>query len=117
MARFHIKTIVTGAALLALASPAFAIESAEDCGTEGGTMVNVKGSDYCLVPIRPEEYRDEIYDGNQLGVVDCPGDKLNDGLYCLHPVTVKAEDESTAKETDSEDMPASETDTSEAEDS
>ena len=48
-------------------------------------------SDFCLVPIRPEAYADPIYDGNQLGVTDCPGDKLNDGLYCMYPVTIRAE--------------------------
>lgn len=80
---------------LSLASPAFAaseIKNAADCEFEGGTMTNVKGSDYCIVPIRPEEYKGEEYDGNQLGVVDCPGDKLNDGVFCAYPVTVREEE-------------------------
>lgn len=64
------------------------IKSATDCDFEGGSMTNVKGSDYCLVQIRPEEYAGEAYDGNQLGVVDCPGNKLNDGLFCMYPVTL-----------------------------
>lgn len=59
------------------------------CEAEGGTMVNVKNSDFCLVPIRDAEYADPIYDGNQLGVVDCPGSKLNDGKYCMYPVTIR----------------------------
>lgn len=70
------------------ASAASDIKSATDCEFEGGSMTNVKGSDYCLVQIRPEEYAGAEYDGNQLGVVDCPGSKLNDGLFCMYPVTV-----------------------------
>lgn len=86
---------VAGAAFaLSIASSAFAaseIKNSEDCAYEGGTMTNVKGSDYCLVQIRPEEYSGEEYDGNQLGVVDCPGDKLNDGIFCMYPVTIRPE--------------------------
>lgn len=51
-------------------------------------MTNVKGSDYCLVQIRPKEYEGAEYDGNQLGVVNCPGSKLNDGMFCMYPVTI-----------------------------
>ncbi len=75
-----------------LSVPALAgsiINNADDCQFEGGTMTNVKGSDYCLVQIRPKEYSGAEYDGNQLGVVDCPGSKLNDGVFCMYPVTVK----------------------------
>lgn len=77
----------TSFSLPALAAPG--INDADDCKFEGGTMTNVKGSDYCLVQIRPKEYAGEEYDGNQLGVVDCPGSKLNDGVFCMYPVTVK----------------------------
>lgn len=93
-----ISKVCLGAASLALAlafaAPAAAqsqstIKNAEDCTFEGGTMVNVKNSDYCLVQIRPEEYSGEEYDGNQLGIVECPGDKLNDGLFCMYPVTIR----------------------------
>jgi len=65
------------------------IKNASDCEFEGGTMTNVKGSDYCLVQIRPKEYEGEEYDGNQLGITDCPGDKLNKGLFCMYPVTIR----------------------------
>ena len=81
--------LVAAAATTMLATPAFAITNASECASEGGTMVNVKSSDFCLVQIRPEEYNDPIYDGNQLGVTDCPGDKLNDGDYCMYPVTIR----------------------------
>jgi hypothetical protein len=91
-----IKSICIGVAgtafALSLASSAFAaseIKNSDDCAYEGGTMTNVKGSDYCLVQIRPEEYSGEEYDGNQLGVVECPGDKLNDGIFCMYPVTIR----------------------------
>jgi len=89
MIKFRSGTIIAGLTILAFASPALAIGSGSECNGEGGTMVNVKGSDFCLVPIRPDEYKDPIYDGNQLGVVDCPGDKLNDGLYCMFPVSLR----------------------------
>ena len=87
---------ITAAAVSAFAISAFSVPAAAatitdsaTCQAEGGTMVNVKNSDYCLVPIRDAEYADEIYDGNQLGIVDCPGNKLNDGKYCMYPVTIR----------------------------
>lgn len=94
----NISKVWLGAASVALAltfaAPAAAqsqstIKNSDDCSYEGGTMVNVKNSDYCLVQIRPEEYSSADYDGNQLGVVECPGDKLNDGLFCMYPVTIR----------------------------
>ena len=84
--------LVLAAMTAAVSTSAFAgtkIKSATDCEFEGGTMTNVKGSDYCLVQIRPEEYKGEEYDGNQLGVTDCPGDKLNKGMFCMYPVTIR----------------------------
>lgn len=102
MAKFLLGAFAaTLAATAMMATSAQAIENDEQCSMEGGTMVNVKGSDFCLVPIRPEAYRDEIYDGNQLGVTDCPGDKLNDGLYCMYPVTVREEEAATPDVVDS----------------
>jgi len=65
-------------------APDISITNKDQCEFEGGSMVTVKGSDYCLVPIRAKAYHSEIYDGNQLGVIDCPGDTLNDDLYCLY---------------------------------
>lgn len=79
---------VLGAALPMTAYAASDIKNSNDCAFEGGTMTNIKGSDYCLVQIRPKEYEGAEYDGNQLGVVDCPGSKLNDGLFCMYPVTL-----------------------------
>ncbi len=92
-----VATAITATAIMA--TPAHAISNDGECASEGGTMVNVKGSDFCLVPIRPEAYRDEIYDGNQLGVTECPGNKLNDGLYCMYPVTIRPAPTSTAATT------------------
>lgn len=82
------------ASTLAVAMPAAAkteIKNAADCAFEGGGMINVKGTDFCLIAIRPAEYAGPEYDGNQLGVVECPGDKLNDGKYCMYPVTIRPE--------------------------
>lgn len=92
MAKFRMSAAAAGLALsAAFATQAFAITNEAECGLEGGSMVNVKGSDYCLVPIRDEAYADPIYDGNQLGVIECPGSELNDGDYCLYPVTIRPE--------------------------
>lgn len=92
MTKLRIAAVFAAFAATAFAAPSFAQVTISDdasCQSEGGTMVNVKNSDYCLVPIRPEEYADPVYDGNQLGVVDCPGSKLNDGKYCMYPVTIR----------------------------
>lgn len=90
MSKFRFGAMAGSLALTAaFATTAFAISNEADCSSEGGTMVNVKNSDYCLVPIRDKAYHDEIYDGNQLGVKECPGDKLNDDTYCLYPVTIR----------------------------
>ncbi|NNE57723.1 MAG: hypothetical protein HKN36_06410 [Hellea sp.] len=92
MAKFILGAVATSIAATAFfAASASAITNDRECTSEGGTMVKVKGSDYCLVPIRDEAYQDEIYDGNQLGVTECPGDELNDGLYCMYPVTIRPE--------------------------
>lgn len=100
-------SIFAGAMMVAsFAVPAYAdttIKNASDCQFEGGSMTQIKGSDYCLVAIRPAEYADAAYDGNQLGVVDCPGDKLNDGVFCMYPVTIRA---STVKASESVSQPA-----------
>ena len=89
MGKFQKTAILAGAAMMALASSASAISNDSECEIEGGTMINVKNSDYCLVPIRDKAYSDPVYDGNQLGVVECPGDKLNEGKYCMYPVTIR----------------------------
>ena len=97
MAKFRLSATAIGFAISAvMATQAFAIGNEAECNGEGGTMVNVKGSDFCLVPIRDEAYADPIYDGNQLGVTECPGDKLNDGVYCMYPVTIREEVEAEA---------------------
>ena len=106
MAKFLLGAVATAITATAIiATPASAITNDGECAAEGGTMVNVKGSDFCLVPIRPEAYRDEIYNGNQLGVTDCPGDKLNDGLYCMYPVTIRPQVSQPAVVTPTEVMP------------
>lgn len=90
MGIFRTSAVLAGLAMVSMAVPASANMTSEaDCSVEGGTIVKVKGSDYCLVAIRDKAYSDPIYDGNQLGVVECPGDKLNDGQYCLVPVTLR----------------------------
>lgn len=91
MGKFTNTAIIAGIAMIAFAGSANAVDikNASDCQVEGGTMVNVKNSDYCLLPIRDEAYADPIYDGNQLGVVECPGNKLQDGQYCMYPVTIR----------------------------
>lgn len=102
MANFRFGATALGLTFAAvIAAPAFAIGSEAACSAEGGSLVNVKGSDFCLVPIRPAEYAGPEYDGNQLGIVDCPGDKLNDGAYCMAPITGKSSSSSFVPSTSS----------------
>jgi len=84
MGKFRMGVMATGLTLAAIASaPAFAVSSKADCNYEGGTVFDVQGATVCLVQIRPEEYRDnEAYDGQQLGVNECNGEVINDGLFC-----------------------------------
>lgn len=93
MGKFQTAAILAGVAIMGFAGTASAatINNATTCQAEGGTMVNVKNSDYCLVPIRDKIYADPIYDGNQLGIVECPGNTLEDGKYCMYPVTIRPE--------------------------
>ena len=77
-----------GAAALGLtfaalsAASASAIESKADCEYEGGQVFSVKGATVCVVAVRPAEYMDEIYDGQQLGIKDCNGEQISDGAFC-----------------------------------
>ena len=88
---FNMANLRMGAAIIGVvmgttfALPASAdIESKADCEYEGGTVYDMPDeSKVCIVQIRPEEYRnDEVYDGQQLGVNECNGVELNDGLFC-----------------------------------
>jgi len=84
MSKLKLGALAAGLTVMAaLSAPAFAIGNAAECVNEGGSTVANKGLDYCLIPIRDEEYRSEAYDGNKLGVSDCPGDVLNDGKWCM----------------------------------
>ncbi len=77
-----------GAAALGLSIAAFsavsasAISSKADCEYEGGQVFNVNGATVCVVAIRPAAYTEEIYDGQQLGVKECTGEKIGDGAFC-----------------------------------
>jgi|GEM_PF-1344260 len=77
-----------GAAALGLtfaalsAASASAIESKADCEYEGGQVFSVKGATVCVVAVRPAEYMDEIYDGQQLGVKECNGEEISEGAFC-----------------------------------
>jgi len=84
MAKLRLAATAAALTLAAFAAPAFAqVSSQADCEYEGGEIFNVQGATVCLVQIRPEEYRDnEAYDGQQLGVNSCPGDVLNNGVFC-----------------------------------
>lgn len=84
MGKFRLAVSATALTLAAFAAPSFAdVSSAADCEYEGGEVFNVQGATVCLVQIRPEEYRDnEAYDGQQLGVNKCTGEKINDDIFC-----------------------------------
>ena len=82
-------------------APEIKITNSEECKFEGGSIVESKDGNSCLVPMRPEEYVSEVYDGQQFGILECPVDTINDGLYCLYPLDVnqdQSEDEDVADE-------------------
>ena len=85
MAKLRLVATAAALTLAAFAAPAFAqVSSAADCEFEGGDIFNLPtGATVCLVQIRPEEFRDdEAYDGQQLGVSECNGDVINNGVFC-----------------------------------
>jgi|GEM_PF-2056458 len=83
MTKFRLSAAALGLSFAAFAAvPALAITSAAECEYEGGETFNVGSDVVCIVQIRPEEYRTEVYDGQQLGVSECTGTELNDGLFC-----------------------------------
>jgi len=91
-----IKTAAAGFAFAALSAvPAFgAVTSAANCEYEGGEVFDVEEGKVCMVPIRPEEFKGEAYDGQQLGVTDCTGTEVMDGAWCkivLVPAPAKPE--------------------------
>lgn len=80
--RFGAAALGLTFAALTAASASAAIGSKADCEYEGGQIFSVKGSTVCVVAVRPAEYMDEIYDGQQLGVKDCNGEQISDGAFC-----------------------------------
>lgn len=90
MAKLLLGALATTIAATAIfATSAHAITNSSECENEGGSWMTLTGGDYCLVPIRDEEFRDEIYDGNRLGVSECPGDTRHNGVYCMYPVNIR----------------------------
>ena len=92
------KTLAAGFAFAAMSAvPAFAaVTSAANCEYEGGEVFDVEEGKVCMVPIRPEEFQGEAYDGQQLGVKDCTGTEVMDGAWCkivLVPAPPKPEPE------------------------
>jgi len=81
-------------------APDIVINNVDDCKSEGGSVVEGKDGDTCLVPMRPEEYQSEVYDGSQLGIIECPVDTINDGLYCLYPLSAADEEAESDKKED-----------------
>jgi gas vesicle protein len=80
--RFGAAALGLTFAALTAASASAAIGSKADCEYEGGQVFNVKGATVCVVAVRPSEYMDEIYDGQQLGVKECEGEEISEGAFC-----------------------------------
>lgn len=86
MAKFLLGAAATTIAATAIfATSANAIEDMAACMSEGGSAFDLNGTQVCLVPIRAEEWSDPIYDGNQLGIIECSGKTISDGAWCLEP--------------------------------
>lgn len=83
MAKSHFKMTAVGfATTLLFAASAGAVESKADCEYEGGEVFPVHNDIVCLVPVRAEQFHDEVYDGEQLGIKDCNGELIADGQFC-----------------------------------
>lgn len=108
MGKLRLAATAAALTVAAFAAPAFAqVSSAADCDYEGGEVFNVQGATVCLVQIRPEEYRSEEYDGEQLGVNECNGDTLANGTFCkitLVPAPPKPAVEETVEPVSAEDV-------------
>ena len=84
MAKFRLGAMVTGFALaISVAGNALAVGSKADCEYEGGEVFTLPNeAQVCVIQIRAEAYHGEEYDGQQLGVKECEGDLIGDGLFC-----------------------------------
>jgi len=86
MAKFLLGAAATTIAATAIfATSANAIEDMATCMSEGGSAFDLNGTQVCLVPIRDKDWSDPVYDGNQLGIIECSGKTINDGTWCLEP--------------------------------
>ena len=86
MAKFLLGAALTSVAATAIfATSANAIEDMATCMAEGGSSYNLQGTNVCLVPIRDKEFSDPVYDGNQLGIIECSGRTINNGTWCMEP--------------------------------
>ena len=86
MAKFLLGAALTSVAATAIfATSANAIEDMATCMAEGGSSYNLQGTNVCLVPIRDKEWSDPVYDGNQLGIIECTGRTINNGTWCMEP--------------------------------
>ncbi len=86
MAKFLLGAAATTIAATAIfATSANAIDDMATCMSEGGSAFDLNGTQVCLVPIRAPEWSDPVYDGNQLGIIECTGKTINDGSWCLEP--------------------------------
>lgn len=84
MAKFRLGATAIGFAVaLTAAGNAFAIGSKADCEYEGGEVFTLPNeAQVCVIQVRAEAYHGEEYDGQQLGVKECEGDLIGDGLFC-----------------------------------
>jgi hypothetical protein len=103
MTKLRFGAAAIGLSIAALtAVSASAIGSKADCEYEGGQVFNVNGDTVCVVAIRPAEYSDEIYDGQQLGVKECAGEKIGEDQFCKITLVKAPENVSPPAEADVE---------------
>lgn len=85
MAKFFLGAAASIAATAIFATSSSAIEDMATCMSEGGSSYDLQGTNVCLVPIRDKEWSDPVYDGNQLGIIECTGRTINNGTWCMEP--------------------------------
>ncbi len=77
MGKSRFAIIAAGALMtVAFAGSASAVESASECTSKGGSVIDVNDGKICFVPIIAEEFQNQDEYAELSGVYDCKGGKV-----------------------------------------
>jgi len=86
MGKSRFAIIAAGALMtVAFAGSASAVETAAECTSKGGSVIDVNDGKICFVPIIAEEFQNQDEYAELSGVYDCKGGKVtktNIGDFC-----------------------------------